>query len=141
MTDRHVRPVAEPTWLLDQLVAAVPGTRSAVLLSSDGIAKYWHGLGPDQAQVLGAMASGLCSIARGIGRTFGNDDGVRQVFVELHGVVAYVCAAGPNGVLAVLADPEADAGVLGYEMAQLVKRVPEHLGTPARPPAALDGHR
>jgi predicted regulator of Ras-like GTPase activity (Roadblock/LC7/MglB family) len=143
MTDRHVRQVPEPTWLLDQLVTAVPGARSAVLLSSDGIAKYWHGLPQDKAQILGAMASGMCSIARGIGKHFGDNDSVRQVFVELSGVVAYVCAAGANGVLAVLADPEADAGVLGFEMAQLVKRVPDHLGTPARAPVAMpaDGHR
>jgi predicted regulator of Ras-like GTPase activity (Roadblock/LC7/MglB family) len=114
-----------------------------VLLSSDGIAKSWHGLPQDEAQVFGAMASSLCSIAKGVGTRFGDNDGVRQVFVELNGVVAYVCSAGANGVLAVLADPEADAGVLGFEMAQMVKRVPDHLGTPARAPvgAADDGHR
>jgi predicted regulator of Ras-like GTPase activity (Roadblock/LC7/MglB family) len=143
MIDRPTSQAAEPTWLLDQLVTAVPGARSAVLLSSDGIAKFWYGLTLDEAQVFGAMASGLCSIARGVGKQFGNDDGVRQVFLELNGVAAYVCSAGANGVLAVLADPEADAGVLGFEMAQMVKRVPDHLGTPARAVVATpaDGHR
>jgi predicted regulator of Ras-like GTPase activity (Roadblock/LC7/MglB family) len=136
MSDRPTSQASEPAWLLDQLVTAVPGARSAVLLSTDGIAKFWYGLPQDEAQVFGAMASGLCSIARGVGKQFGDDDGVRQVFVELNGVVAYVCAAGANGVLAVLAEPEADAGVLGFEMAQMVKRVPDHLSTPIRAAAA-----
>jgi predicted regulator of Ras-like GTPase activity (Roadblock/LC7/MglB family) len=55
-------------------------------------------------------------------------------------VVLFVTAAGPGAVLAVLAGRDADAGVLGYEMGQLVKRVPSYLATPARHAVATPGH-
>jgi predicted regulator of Ras-like GTPase activity (Roadblock/LC7/MglB family) len=128
-------------WLLQRLVQAVPGARRALLLSADGLAKYWYGLDADEAAVLAAMASGLCSVARSVGSRFGDGDGVRQVVAELNGVVIFVTTAGPGAVLAVVAGPEADAGVLGYEMAQLVKRVPSHLSTPPRHEFIAPGDR
>jgi hypothetical protein len=48
-----------------------------------------------------------------------------------------VASAGFGSVLAVLADREADAGVLGYEMVQLIKSVRPFLGTQVR--SAPDG--
>lgn len=140
MTDRPTNQAQDLTWLLSSLVQAVPGARQALLLSSDGLAKYWYGLDTDEAAVLAAMASGLCSVARSVGTRFGDGDGVRQVVAELNGVMMFVTTAGPGAVLAVLAGAEADAGVLGYEMGQLVKRVPSHLATPPRHPIA-DGLR
>ena len=140
MTDRPTNQAQDLTWLLRSLVQTVPGARRALLLSSDGLAKYWYGLDNDESAVLAAMASGLCSVARSVGTRFGDGDGVRQVVAELNGVMIFVTTAGPGAVLAVLAGPEADAGVLGYEMGQLVKRVPSHLTTPPRH-AVADGLR
>jgi predicted regulator of Ras-like GTPase activity (Roadblock/LC7/MglB family) len=60
--------------------------------------------------------------------------------VEMDDGFLFVAAAGDGSCLAVLTAVTADIGLVGYEMARLVKRVGEHLYTPpragARPPAA-----
>lgn len=126
-------------WLLRGLVENVPHTRSAVLLSADGLATAAHGLGPDHADQMSAIASGLFSLARTAAVRFGGSDGVRQVVAELDDTLLFVSSAGYGSVLTVLAGREADAGVLGYEMAQLVKSVRPFLVTPARQPGAATG--
>jgi predicted regulator of Ras-like GTPase activity (Roadblock/LC7/MglB family) len=123
-------------WLLRRLVEGVPHTRSAVLLSADGLPTASHGLTPDLADQMSAIASGLFSLARTAAVRFGDSDGVRQVVAELDDSLLFVSSAGFGSVLTVLASREADAGVLGYEMAQLVKSVRPFLSTPARQPGA-----
>ncbi|MGH3245917.1 MAG: roadblock/LC7 domain-containing protein [Trebonia sp.] len=119
-------------WLLRSLVEQVPHTRSAVLLSADGLATAAYGLGPDAADQMSAIASGLFSLARTAAVRFGGSDGVRQVVAELDDTLMFVSSAGFGSVITVLADREADAGVLGYAMSQLVKGVRPFLVTPAR---------
>jgi predicted regulator of Ras-like GTPase activity (Roadblock/LC7/MglB family) len=119
-------------WLLSGLLQRVPLTRSALLTSADGLRRAAHGLDPDGADHLAALASGLFSLARNVGVRFGGGEGVRQVVAELDNTLLFVAAAGSGTVLAVMADRGADAGVLGYEMAQLVKSVRPYLATPAR---------
>lgn len=119
-------------WLLRGLVERVPRTRSAVLLSADGLTSAAHGVDADSADHLSAIASGLFSIARSAAARFGNSDGVRQVVAELDDTLLFVSSAGYGSVLTVLADREADAGIIGYEMSQLVKSVRPFLSTPAR---------
>ncbi|WP_026930982.1 roadblock/LC7 domain-containing protein [Glycomyces tenuis] len=126
-------------WLLAGLIKRVPHTRSALLLSSDGIKKAFHGLGTDQADQLSAIASGMFSLARSAGAQFGSNGGVRQVVAELDDTLLFVSTAGSGAVLAVTAGREADAGVLGYEMSILVKSVRPYLETPVRRPAATSG--
>jgi predicted regulator of Ras-like GTPase activity (Roadblock/LC7/MglB family) len=121
-------------WLLRGLVERVPRTRSAVLLSADGLATAAYGLEQDPADHLSAIASGLFSLARTAAVRFGSSDGVRQVVAELDDTLMFVSSAGYGSVLAVLADRETDAGVLGYEMSQLVKSVRPFLATPTRQP-------
>jgi predicted regulator of Ras-like GTPase activity (Roadblock/LC7/MglB family) len=123
-------------WLLRGLIDQVPHTRSAVLLSSDGLATASYGVEPDRADQLSAIASGMFSLARTAAVRFGGSDGVRQVVAELDDTLMFVSSAGLGSVLTVLADREADVGVLGYEMAQLVKSVRPFLATPARQPQA-----
>lgn len=127
------------SWLLRGLVENVPHTRSAVLLSSDGLATAAYGLGHDQADQMSAIASGMFSLARTAAVRFGGSDGVRQVVAELDDTLLFVSSAGYGSVLTVVADREADAGVLGYEMAQLVKSVRPFLITPARKRDAAAG--
>jgi predicted regulator of Ras-like GTPase activity (Roadblock/LC7/MglB family) len=123
-------------WLLRGLVERVPRTRSAVLLSADGLATAAYGLEQDPADHLSAIASGLFSLARTAAIRFGGSDGVRQVVAELDDTLMFVSSAGYGSVLAVLADRETDAGILGYEMSQLVKSVRPFLATPTRQPGA-----
>jgi predicted regulator of Ras-like GTPase activity (Roadblock/LC7/MglB family) len=47
----------------------------------------------------------------------------------------FITAAGEGTCLAVLADADADAGLVAYEMAVLVKRVGRHLVANPRFPA------
>ncbi len=123
------------SWLLQGLVERVPHARSGLLLSSDGLVKASHGLETDASDHLAALASGLHSLARSAGKRFDGGGDVRQIVVELTGSLLFVTAAGYGAVLAVLAGREADASVMGYEMAMMVKSVRPHLATPARQPA------
>lgn len=127
------------SWLLAGLVRKVPHTRSALLLSSDGIKKAFTGMGVDQADQLSAIASGMFSLARSAGVQFGSSAGVRQVVAELDDTLLFVSTAGQGAVLAVAAGRDADAGVLGYEMSILVKSVRPYLETPVRRAAAVNG--
>ncbi|HEV2371057.1 MAG TPA: roadblock/LC7 domain-containing protein [Streptosporangiaceae bacterium] len=120
------------SWLLRGLIERVPHARHAVLLSADGLTTASHGLGADGADHLSAIASGLFSIARSAAARFGSSEGVRQVVAELDDTLLFVSSAGYGSVLSVVADRDADAGVLGYEMSQLVKSVRPFLATPAR---------
>ncbi|CAM5436320.1 hypothetical protein SCYAM73S_00022 [Streptomyces cyaneofuscatus] len=82
-----------------------------------------------------ALAAGLYSLGRSAGARFGDNGDVRQVVVELDSTLLFVSTAGSGTCLAVLAGREADAAVLGYEMAMLVKSVRPYLMTPLRQPA------
>ncbi|GAA1460082.1 roadblock/LC7 domain-containing protein [Nocardiopsis exhalans] len=128
----HPGQESDLSWLLSNLVDRVPHTRSVVLLSSDGLKKAVSGLDVESAEQLAAIASGLFSLSRGAGLKFGGNETVRQVIVELDETLLFVASAGSGSVLAVLAGREADAGVLGYEMSQLINSVRPFLTTPTR---------
>ncbi|MFB7632965.1 roadblock/LC7 domain-containing protein [Streptomyces sp. NPDC056149] len=120
------------SWLLTGLVQRVPHTRSAVLLSADGLVKACHGFEPDVADHMAALSSGLYSLARSAGSRFGEGSDILQVVVEMQETFLFVAAAGSGACLAVLAGREADAGVLGYEMGMLVKSVRPYLSAAPR---------
>ncbi|KAF4410793.1 MULTISPECIES: roadblock/LC7 domain-containing protein [Streptomyces] len=136
VSDMRTGQNSDLSWLLTGLVQRVPHTRSALLLSSDGLVKAADGLDTDSADHLAALASGLYSLARSAGMRFDDGGDVRQVVVELDSSLLFVSTAGSGACLAVLAGREADAAVLGYEMAMLVKSVRPYLVTPARQSAA-----
>lgn len=119
-------------WLLSSLVERVPHARGALLLSADGLRKAVHGLDLDDADQLAAIASGFLALARSTGAKFGGSDLVRQVVAELEDTLLFVSSAGLGSVLTVLADRQVDAGVVGYEMSQLIKGVRPFLATRAR---------
>jgi predicted regulator of Ras-like GTPase activity (Roadblock/LC7/MglB family) len=137
---RTSRRSGELDWLLDDLVARVTDVRHAVVLSSDGLASGAStDLAREDAEHLSAVASGFHSLAKGAGRHFGTG-GVRQTVVEMDEGFLFVAAAGDGSCLALLTSVTADVGLVAYEMARLVRRVGEHLGTEprlaARPSAA-----
>jgi predicted regulator of Ras-like GTPase activity (Roadblock/LC7/MglB family) len=120
------------SWLLSGLLQRVPHTRSAVLLSSDGLVMAADGLDKDAADHLAALSSGLHSLARSAGKRFDDGGDVRQIVTELSNSLLFVSAAGQGALLAVLAGHEADASVLGYEMTMMVKSVRSHLSAAPR---------
>ncbi|MFD0414987.1 roadblock/LC7 domain-containing protein [Streptomyces sp. NPDC127108] len=134
-------------WLLDTLLDGTPGTRHALVLSRDGLKLCWSpGLSLDQADQLSAICSGIQALAQGASMEFGDGSGgVRHSMTEFHGGLLFVVEAGQGAHLAVIADEDADPGVVGHQMSQLVSQIGEHLraeprgqghgnpGDPARP--------
>lgn len=120
-------------WLLEDLVARSPHIRQAVILSRDGFALGTSAaLGGKDAEHLAALAAGLASLANGGAHHFGTG-AVRQTLVEMDQGFLLVTAAGAGTCLAVLADAEADVGLLGYEMAMVVKQLGQHMAVGSRP--------
>jgi predicted regulator of Ras-like GTPase activity (Roadblock/LC7/MglB family) len=119
-------------WLLDDLVGRVSTVRRAVVLSVDGLMMGTSsGLTREDGEHLSAVAAGFQSLARGAGRHFGGG-AVRQTIIEMDSAFLFVTAAGRGACLAVLAEADADIGLVAYEMAMLVTRVGQNLSTPAR---------
>ena len=119
-------------WLLDDLVDRVPAVQRSVVLSVDGLMMgASKGLSQEDAEHLSAVAAGFQSLARGAGRHFGGG-AVRQTIIEMESAFLFVTAAGRGACLAVLADADADIGLIAYEMAMLVQRVGQNLSTSAR---------
>ena len=128
-------PASDPAgldWLLDDLLGRLPGAERAIVLSADGmLIGRSSTLARDDAEHLAAVASGLQSLARGAGRQF--DGGlVQQTIVEMERAFLIVTAAGIGACLAVLADVDADLGLLAYEMNLVVKRVGSNLSPQPR---------
>lgn len=122
----------ELNWLLDGLVERVGQVRQAVVLSSDGLLMGTSaGLRREDAEHLSAVAASFQSLARGAGRQFGGGS-VRQTIIEMDHAFLFVTAAGTSACLAVLADADADVGLVAYEMAMLVRRVGQHLSANPR---------
>ncbi|MGK5551559.1 roadblock/LC7 domain-containing protein [Actinomadura kijaniata] len=123
---------ADLGWLLDDLVARVPHADSAVVLSADGLLMAASAdMSVDDGEHLAAVAAGIQSLAKGAGTRFGGGP-VRQTIVEMRSAFLLVTVAGKGACLAVLADAEADVGLIAYEMAVLVNSMSEHLSTPTR---------
>ena len=125
----------ELNWLLENLVSTVHRVRQAVILSPDGLPLgNSPGLSADDADHLAALAAGVQSLARGAGQRFSGGE-VRQTIIEMDAALLFITAAGQGTCLAVLADVDADAGLIAYEMAVLVKRVGQHMVANPRFPA------
>jgi len=142
---------AELAWLVDDLVARIPQAQQAILLSADGLLMAASAMGPrdggsagrinsgrrDDAEHMSAVAASLFGLARGAGRRFGKGK-VRQAILEMENGFLFVIAAGNGACLSVLADETADVGLMAYEMAMLVVRAGQHLGTSLRLPAVVE---
>jgi len=127
---------ADLAWLLDDLASRIEDFRRAVLLSRDGLLiASSSDLSREDAEHLSAVAAALQSLAAGTGDRF-DVGGVRQTVIELEQALLFVTAAGEGSCLAALCPANADAGLVAYEMAMLVKRARPHLVQHARFPAA-----
>jgi predicted regulator of Ras-like GTPase activity (Roadblock/LC7/MglB family) len=127
---------ANLTWLLDDLVERVPSAQQAVVLSADGLLLGASaGMTREDAEHLSAMAAGFQSLAMGASRHFGAGP-VRQTVVEMEEAFLFVTAAGLGACLAVLAESDADLGLIAYEMAMLVTRVGQTMDAPVRLPGS-----
>ncbi|MYV72296.1 roadblock/LC7 domain-containing protein [Streptomyces sp. WAC08241] len=120
-------------WMLTELVNSVPFVRHVVILSADGLSIGQANTAPDTADAIAAACSGIQSLARAIAQMFPHGDGsTRMVGIEADGGYFSLMAAGPGAYLAVLADQEVDAGLLGDRMRTLVARIGQHMTSPPR---------
>jgi predicted regulator of Ras-like GTPase activity (Roadblock/LC7/MglB family) len=123
-------------WLLERLVSDTAGATHALVLSRDGL-KLCHtdGLSIDKADQLAAIAAGVQALSQGASVEFGDGTGgVRQSMTEFHGGILFIVEAGEGAHLAVLTTAEADVGLIGHRMNELVEQIGEFLTAPPRRP-------
>ncbi|MCT7356243.1 roadblock/LC7 domain-containing protein [Streptomyces sp. 15-116A] len=130
------RPVPATNTKVDQLltglVERVAEVNQAVVLSEDGlVVSKSTGFPRDDAERLAATASGLMSLSRGVSMDFRGGP-VRQALIEMANSYLILTSAGPGAHLVVLTGPDADVGVVAYQMNMLVKKIGEHLGAAPR---------
>jgi hypothetical protein len=114
-------------WLVDDFVNRVPGVAHSVIVSADGLLlSASNQLPRDRADQLAAVASGLVSLTQGAARCFEAGQ-VVQTVVEMERGIVLLMSIGDGSCLAVLAAPNCDIGLVGYEMTLLVDRVGQQL--------------
>jgi predicted regulator of Ras-like GTPase activity (Roadblock/LC7/MglB family) len=132
--EQGMRATAELAWLIDDLVSRTPAAERAVVLSADGLLLASSTSVPRaEAEQLSAVAASLFGLSRGAAKRFGKGS-VRQAVVEMSGGYLFVAAGGVGACVALIADADADVGLIAYEIAMLVTRVGEYLSAPARTP-------
>ena len=114
-------------WLVSNFAKSVPGAAHAIVLSADGLLMaVSERLDRARADQLAAVASGLASLTQGAARIFSGGT-VTQTIVEMERGFLLVMSVSDGSCLAVLAAPNCDIGLIGYEMALLVARTGEVL--------------
>jgi uncharacterized protein len=114
-------------WLVSNFAKSVPGAAHAIVLSADGLLMAVSDrLDRARADQLAAVASGLASLTQGAARIFIGGT-VTQTIVEMKRGFLLVMSVSDGSCLAVLAAPNCDIGLIGYEMALLVARTGEVL--------------
>ncbi|MEV7779658.1 roadblock/LC7 domain-containing protein [Kitasatospora sp. NPDC088351] len=116
-------------WLLENLLKITPGARHALLLSRDGLKLCrTPELSVDQADQLAAIAAGIQSLSHGASIEFGDGSGgVRSAMTEFYGGILFIVEAGEGAHLAVIAAEDADPGLVGHNVSELVEQLGEHL--------------
>ncbi|GAA1663799.1 roadblock/LC7 domain-containing protein [Fodinicola feengrottensis] len=125
---------ADLAWLLEGLLSRTPGARHALVLSRDGLKMCrTSALTEDQADQLAAIAAGIQSLSHGASIEFGDGSGgVRQSMTEFYGGVLFIVEAGQGSHVAVIAAEDADAGLVGHNMLELVEQLGERLSAAPR---------
>jgi predicted regulator of Ras-like GTPase activity (Roadblock/LC7/MglB family) len=132
-----MRPASpELDWLLESLRGRTPGIGHILLLSKDGL-KICHtaGLREDTADQFAAVAAGIQSLGLAASRLFGSALGAGQAMVEFPGGLLLTVPAGEGAVLAVVAAEDADIGLVGHNMYEMVEQIGVFLTAPPRRPA------
>jgi uncharacterized protein len=122
-TDPQDRPARDLSWLVTEFANRVPDVAHAVVVSSDGIpVAFSEGFPADRADQLSAITSGLSSLTAGASHIF-EGGSVIQTVVEMQRGVLIVMSISTGASLAVLAAPDCQMGLVGYEMTMLAERV------------------
>jgi uncharacterized protein len=120
------------SWLLTSFARRVPSIVYSLAVSVDGLAiAASDQISTDQADQLSAITSGLASLTIGAAKCMSTGQ-VRQAVVDMDGGVLLIMAVADRAHLAVLAEPGADLGQVGYETALLAQRVASAIDPGAR---------
>ncbi|MGH3169654.1 MAG: roadblock/LC7 domain-containing protein [Trebonia sp.] len=120
-------------WLLENLKERTPGVRHVLVLSKDGLKLcFTSELDVDQADQLSAIASGIQSLTLSASAEFGTTLGSGQSMLEFPGGVLLIVPAGEGAHLAVVAGEDADVGLVGHSMNELVEQIGGYLTAPPR---------
>ncbi len=123
MTSAETSRASQFGWLITSFTRKTPGAAHAAVVSSDGLLLSASSTLPrDQADQLAAVVSGLQSLTQGAARLFGGGE-VDQTVVEMRHGLLLLMTVSEGSCLAVLAAPDSDIGVLGYEMTALRTKV------------------
>ena len=110
-------------WLLTSFARRVPTVVLALAVSVAGLAiAASDPVDTDQADSLAAITSGLASLTVGAAKLLSTGR-IRQTVVDMDGGVLLVMSVADRAFLAVVAQPGADLGQVGYETAVLAQRV------------------
>jgi predicted regulator of Ras-like GTPase activity (Roadblock/LC7/MglB family) len=119
MASRQARDL---NWLINAFAKRVPGVAYAAVVSTDGLLlAASDDVPPNGADQLAAVTAGLFSGASGAARVLDGDE-VLQTVVEMGRGFLLVMSIQDGSVLAVRTSRDADLGVIGYEMARLVRQ-------------------
>lgn len=114
-------------WMINRFVEQTPGVVHAQTVSADGMdLAHSTTMSAVQADQFAAIASGLASLTESAAETFGILPVARQVIETHHGWILTVRVSS-RATLAVVAQHEADLGMVGYEMTRLAEQAGEVL--------------
>ncbi|MFJ3674011.1 roadblock/LC7 domain-containing protein [Streptomyces sp. NPDC090106] len=123
--------------LLVDFVEQVPGVTHALLISRDALRLVDSGFSKTWADTWAATLGTLASLCENIPGPRGDKGPLQQVVIEREDALIFATIGGTSAafphqpgntagvvdtVLAVIAEPTANAGTVGYEMGQLVDR-------------------
>jgi predicted regulator of Ras-like GTPase activity (Roadblock/LC7/MglB family) len=111
------------TWLLSKFATETPGVSEAVAVSADGLvmaASETEDI--TNAWRLGAIVSGMTSLASGAARTY-ELGALNKVIIDLADGYVLITAISIGSVLGVIASKSANLGNVAYEMTLFVNRV------------------
>jgi predicted regulator of Ras-like GTPase activity (Roadblock/LC7/MglB family) len=110
-------------WLVTNFAERVPGVAHAIVVSADGLLLTSSDrLPPDRADQIAAVASALVSLGQGAARCF-DAGGLLKAVVEMDRGIVLLMSISDGSCLVVLAAPNCDIGLIGFEMTGLVDRV------------------
>lgn len=110
-------------FILETFVRETQGVRHVQTVSADGIhLAASGGLQPAQMETFAAIASGLASLSDGAAETFGVGTVTRQIIESSAGWIL-IARLSNTASIGVVAEPNADLGLVGYEMTLLAERL------------------
>ncbi|MGW5689303.1 roadblock/LC7 domain-containing protein [Nonomuraea sp. NPDC003754] len=120
-------------WMIKE-IAEVAGVCHVVVFTADGLPKFWSQTTErDDADRIAATGSGLQSLGRSVGSSYGRSPAVREVMIGYDGGFLFIRAAAERSHLAVVTRADIDPRLVSQQMQTVIQRLGEQtLATPAR---------